>query len=157
MLKRIAPHSLSVVLLCAAVPAFCQVNYQANLTATSNYIAAQQLADGAILTSSTEIDPYFANYAAIGWIKDDKLSRISDVESWINWYIDHFNWPDSQGLYGTVYNYTYDPSSGVETSTGTYDWLTPMLRHFCSLLRRCGTRIMPGRSHSSRTPSASMI
>ena len=121
MLKRIAPHSLSVVLLYAAVPAFCQANYQANLTATSNYIATQQLADGAILTSSTEIDPYFANYAAIGWIKDDKLSRISDVESWINWYIDHFNWPDARGLYGTVYNYTYDPSTGVETSTGTYD------------------------------------
>jgi hypothetical protein len=47
MPKRIAPHSLSIVLLCAAVPAFCQANYRANLTATSDYIATQQLADGA--------------------------------------------------------------------------------------------------------------
>lgn len=46
MPKRIAPHSLSIVLLCAAVPAFCQANYRANLTATSDYIATQQLADG---------------------------------------------------------------------------------------------------------------
>jgi hypothetical protein len=121
MLRKIATHLLSVVLLCAGLPANCIANYRSNLTAASNFIASRQLADGAILKSDTEIDPYFANYAAIGWIKDARASRISDAESWINWYIGHFNWPDSQGLYGTVYNYTYDPSTGVETSSGTYD------------------------------------
>jgi hypothetical protein len=121
MLKKTVPNFAFVPLLCVSVSAYCQANYQANLSATSNYIATQQLADGAIVTDSTDINPYFANYAAIGWLKDNKESRISDVEAWVGWYLHHFNSPDSEGLYGTVYNYTYDPSTGIETSTGSYD------------------------------------
>jgi hypothetical protein len=115
--RRFAPAAL----LCASAAAFAQANYQANLTATGSYIATQQLADGAILLDSTDIDPYFSNYAAIGWLKDNQVSRIGDVEAWILWYMRHLNSPDSEGLYGTVYNYSYDPSTGVETSTGSYD------------------------------------
>jgi hypothetical protein len=121
VLKKIISYLVPIVFPCTAVSVQCQANYQADLTSTSDYIAAQQLADGAILNSSTEIDPYFANYAAIGWLKDNKVSRIANVEAWIRWYIHHFNWPDAQGLYGTVYNYTYDPFTGVEASTEAYD------------------------------------
>jgi hypothetical protein len=135
MLKRGLAHCLCVVLLCASSPAFGQTNYQVNLTATSNYIAAEQLADGAILTNSTAIDPYFANYAAMGWLKDNKVSRIANVESWINWYLAHFNWPDSHGLNGTVYNYGYDPFTGAETSTGTYDSADAYAATFLQLIK----------------------
>ena len=59
-------------------------SYQNNLTATGNYIAGQQLPNGAILYSSTQIDPYFANLAAIGWLKDNSTNRISAVEAWMS-------------------------------------------------------------------------
>ena len=93
--------------------------YQDNLTLTGEYISSQQLPDGAILYGNTEIQPYFANVAAAGWLKDNTTSRVRQVENWISWYLAHLNWPDKQGLYGTVYNYTV--SNGVETSTNTYD------------------------------------
>ena len=133
MLKKIAPHFLSFASLCVCVPAYCQPNYQANLSATSHYIATQQLADGAILTSPTEINPYFANYAAIGWLKDNKDSRIGDVEAWIGWYMRHFNLPDSEGLYGTIYNYTYDPPPRESRPRPRLTIRpTPMLRLSCN-------------------------
>jgi len=123
-LRRIVPRgllTLALLSLCAPSPAHCQPTYQANLAAASNRIASQQLPDGAILTDSTSIDPYFANYAAIGWLSDTRVNRIPAVEAWIKWYIAHLNWPDSEGLRGTVYNYSYDPATHVETSTGAYD------------------------------------
>ena len=61
--------------------------------------------------------PYFANYAAIGWLKDNQVNRVGDVEAWIGWYLRHLNQPDSLGVYGTAFNYTYDPSTGEQTST----------------------------------------
>jgi hypothetical protein len=114
----------------AAVPAQCQ-NYQNNLTKTGQYIATQQLSDGAILYSATEIDPYFANFAAIGWLKDSSTNRISAVEAWMNWYLAHVNWPDYNGVYGTVYNYSV--SNGVETSTNSYDSADSYAATFLSL------------------------
>jgi hypothetical protein len=121
---------LSGAVLFTTLPANCQ-NYQANLTATGNYIAGQQLSDGAILYTSSQIDPYFANLAAIGWLKDNETSRIPAVEGWMTWYIKHFNWPDYAGIYGTVYNYNY--SNGVETSTGAYDSADAYAATFLSL------------------------
>jgi hypothetical protein len=110
--------AVSAVTLSAAIFANAQ-NYQDNLNLTGEYISSQQLSDGAILYSSTEIEPYFANLAAIGWLKDSRTNRIPQAENWISWYLAHLNWPDNQGIYGTVYNYTV--SNGVETSTNSYD------------------------------------
>jgi hypothetical protein len=121
MLNRVVTPLLSSIaaILLIAASAECQ-NYQNNITKTSSYIAGQQLADGAILYTSTQIDPYFGNLAAIGWLKDNRTSRIPAVERWMSWYINHFNWPDYNRIYGSVYNYNVN-SSGVETSTGAYD------------------------------------
>ena len=110
-----------VLSFCFSGAALCQPNYQANLSATGDYIATRQLADGAILSNSTSISPYFANYAAIGWLKDNRQNRIGDVEAWILWYLRHLNWPDAEGVYGSVYDYDYAPANGVETAAGTYD------------------------------------
>lgn len=99
------------------VTPLCAQNYSYNLAKTSAWLEAQQLPDGAILYSANQINPYFANLAAIGWLQDP--SKILQVEAWMQWYIHHLNWPDYNGLYGTVYNYTY--ANRVETPTHRYD------------------------------------
>lgn len=104
-------------------------DYQHNLSATSAWLATQTLPDGAILYSSTEIDPYFSNLAATGWLADS--SRIPAVEAWMKWYLAHLNQPDSSGLHGTIYN--YNVSSGAETSTGDYDSADSYAATFLSL------------------------
>jgi hypothetical protein len=100
-----------------AITPVCAQGYTSNIIKTSMWLEGQQLPDGAILYSANEINPYFANLAATGWLRDS--SKIPQVEAWMRWYIDHVNWPDYNGIYGTVYNYSY--ANGVETSTNSYD------------------------------------
>lgn len=114
MIKNV--FSLVLAVGFAVTPLFAQ-DHSSDIVKTSAWLQGRQLPDGAILYSANAINPYFANLAAIGWLEDP--SKIPQVEAWMQWYIDHFNWPDSQGLYGTVYNYAY--TNGVETSTGSYD------------------------------------
>jgi hypothetical protein len=109
---------ISILNVTACSFAYAQ-DYGSNLASTGDYIATQQLSDGAILYSPTQIDPYFANLAAIGWLKDNSTNRIPAVEAWMSWYISHFNWPDYNGIYGTVYN--YNVNNRIETSTQSYD------------------------------------
>lgn len=104
-------------------------NYSQNLYKTSAWLETQQLTDGAILCSADQIDPYFGNIAALGWVNDS--AKIPQVEAWMLWYVNHVNWPDSNGLYGTVYNYSY--VNGVETSTNDYDSADSSAATFLSL------------------------
>ena len=91
--------------------------YQSNFNATSKWVSGQTLADGAILFTSTAISPYYSNIAAHGMTKDP--SRMPQVVAWMNWYINHLNWPDKWGLYGTMYDYTV--SNGVPIPTQDAD------------------------------------
>jgi hypothetical protein len=91
--------------------------YQDDFNATSNWLSQSSAPDGALLYTPQQIDPYFANIAAIGMTKDP--NRMPQVLAWMNWYMNHLNWPDKWGLYGTTYNYTV--SNGVETSTNDAD------------------------------------
>jgi hypothetical protein len=86
--------------------------YQNDFNATSSYVSQFSQSDGAILYTPQEIDPYFSNIAAIGMTKDP--NRMPQVVAWMNWYVNHLNWPDQWGLYGTTYNYSVN--NGVETS-----------------------------------------
>ena len=92
-------------------------SYQNNFTATSNWVSQFSQSNGALLYTPQQIDPYFSNIAAIGMTKDP--NRMPEVVAWMNWYINHLNWPDKWGLYGTTYNYTVN--NGVETSTDDAD------------------------------------
>ncbi len=103
--------------------------YQTNFSATSSWLDRSVAANGAILYTPQEIDPYFANIAAIGMTKDP--ARMPQVIAWMNWYVNHLNWPDKWGLYGTTYNYTV--SNGVETSTKTADSTDSYAATFLSL------------------------
>ncbi len=92
-------------------------SFQNNFTATSNWVSQFSQSNGALLYTPQQIDPYFSNIAAIGMTKDP--NRMPEVVAWMNWYINHLNWPDKWGLYGTTYNYTVN--NGVETSTEDAD------------------------------------
>jgi hypothetical protein len=92
--------------------------YQANLNATGQWISANSIApDGAILYGSSKINPYFSNLAAIGMTKNP--ANYQQVQNWMQWYINHLNWPDKWGVYGTTYDYDYN--NGAETSLNDAD------------------------------------
>jgi len=95
-------------------------------------VADDVLADGAIIYSSTEIEPYFANGAAIGLAKTK--SHLSAVQGWMAWYLRHLNSPDQWGLTGTIYDYAVS-ASGTETSTGNCDSTDSYAATFLTLAR----------------------
>ena len=105
--------------------------YRNNLAATSSWLAQSSPSqlDGAILFTTQEIMPYFSNLAAIGMTKDP--NRMPQVVAWMNWYINHLNWPDKWGLYGTVYDYTV--SNGVAIPTNDADSTDSYAATFLSL------------------------
>jgi hypothetical protein len=104
--------------------------YQSNFNSTSQWVSGSVQSDGAILYTPQQIDPYFANIAAIGMTKDP--NRMPQVVSWMKWYINHLNWPDKWGLYGTTYNYTV--SNGIETSSQDADSTDSYAATFLSLV-----------------------
>jgi hypothetical protein len=82
--------------------------------ALANQITAKQLADGAILNTSTSINGYFANYSAIGLVV---AGRYSSALAWAKWYAKHVNAPGVWGQGCSIYDYQY--VDGKESSTGT--------------------------------------
>jgi hypothetical protein len=85
---------------------------------------------GALIYTPQELNPYYANIAAIGMTKDP--ARMPQVVSWMNWYINHLNWPDKWGLYGTTYDYTV--SNGVPIATNNADSTDSYAATFLSLV-----------------------
>ena len=91
--------------------------YQTVFNATSKWVSQFSLPDGAIMYTPQIINPYFANIAAIGMTRDS--NRMPQVVAWMKWYINHLNWPDKWGLYGTTYD--YDINNGIEVPTQNAD------------------------------------
>ncbi|HEV3156308.1 MAG TPA: hypothetical protein VGZ00_03070 [Candidatus Baltobacteraceae bacterium] len=108
-------------------------NLTANMTAQGQWLAQHQLADGAIVYTSTEIEPYYANLAAVGLVKIP--SQLANVRAWIGWYVAHINTTDVWNLGNTIYDYTYT-SSGVETATKSADSVDSYVATFFTLLRQ---------------------
>ncbi|HKW18996.1 MAG TPA: Ig-like domain-containing protein [Terriglobales bacterium] len=105
--------------------------YQNIFGATSKYVSQFSKSDGALLYTPQQIDPYFSNIAAIGMTKD--AARMPQVTAWMKWYINHLNWPDRWGLYGTTYNYNVS-SNGTETATHDADSTDSYAATFLSLV-----------------------
>ena len=104
--------------------------YQNNIAATAQWLRTNSVAgDGAILYGSSQINPYYGNLAAIGLTRDP--SSYAPVQAWMQWYLNHLNWPDQWGLYGTVYDYDY--SNGTETSHNNADSTDSYAGTFLSL------------------------
>ena len=92
--------------------------FQTNLTAAGKWVRSASIgSDGAILYSSLKINPYYGNLAAIGLTHDP--TSYAAVQAWMKWYIAHLNAPDQWGLYGTIYDYSYN--NGTETSLNDAD------------------------------------
>jgi hypothetical protein len=104
--------------------------YQNNLNAASKWVAQFAQGDGSLLYTPQAINPYYSNIAAIGMTKDP--NRMPQVVGWINWYINHLNWPDKWGLYGTTYDYTVN--NGVATATNNADSTDSYAATFLSLV-----------------------
>lgn len=124
-----AVFSYVLAMLFAVAPTVAE-NYEHNIIASKAWLRTQILPDGAILDSSSHINPYFANLAALGMLEGDQAD-IAQVEAWLAWYIRHFNQPDYNGVYGTVYN--YDVFGTIETSTQDYDSADSYAATFLSL------------------------
>jgi hypothetical protein len=116
---------LAVRMTAATAAALTMSAAAAGATQASDYIseqaqflAAHQLSDGAILGPGDEINPYFANVAAIGLARANTSAGNAVVYKWMQWYLRHLNTKDSRGFTDTVYDYNYNPSTGAETSAG---------------------------------------
>jgi hypothetical protein len=106
-------------------------SYQNNVDATARWTATSSTAsDGAILYTPQMIMPYYSNLAAIGLTKTP--AYYSNVKSWMQWYLNHLNWPDKWGIYGTVYDYNV-ASDGTETATNDADSTDSYAATFLSL------------------------
>ncbi len=95
----------------------------ASIEANADWIASAQLPDGAIANypfngTSAAIQPYVANYGAIGLAEASAISGDMTYAgvawSWLFWYAAHMD-PT------TGYVTDYDYANGVETSTGSFD------------------------------------
>ncbi|MGH7708556.1 MAG: hypothetical protein ACREM8_02310 [Vulcanimicrobiaceae bacterium] len=71
------------------------------------------LPDGAIAITygrTRVINPYFSNLIALGIVR--LPGGPTTAERWIRWYLGHLNWPDADGVYGTIDDYAVDPDGG---------------------------------------------
>ena len=133
MFKRISLQFivLTAMLLESVSCSAQKPSYQMNITAAGNWTvsSASSLPDGAILFTSTEIEPYFANLAAIGLTKNK--AYYPQVKAWMQWYVNHLNYPDKWGMYCSMYD--YDVSGTTETSTNSADSTDSYAATFLSL------------------------
>lgn len=105
----------------AASPAAATPSLASSVVANANWIMNEVMPDGAIEiypdSPPTSIEPYFANYAAMGLARAGLLTgnqRYTNAAwNWLTWYANH------EGAHGFVTDYTF--KAGVETSTGTED------------------------------------
>lgn len=87
-------------------------------------LAEQQLPDGGILFKTDEIEPYFGNLAALGLAQARTAGSTTVLLRWMQWYMAHLNrsqGPSENALPGSIYDYSYDPATGTESSLGTMD------------------------------------
>lgn len=83
------------------------------------------------ITDSRTINPYILNIFAIYEIH--KKRHIGEVKQYILWYFDHLNYPDKDGLTGTIYDYEIN-KAGKEISTNDYDSVDGYAGTFLCLL-----------------------
>ena len=103
--------------------------YTNDLTATAKWMATTVAPDGALLYGTQAINPYYSNLAAIGLTQNS--GSLGIVQNWMKWYINHLNWPDKWGLYGTTYDYDYN--NGAEISHVNADSTDSYAATFLSL------------------------
>ena len=100
------------------------------LLGVAQNLAQQQRADGAILYTSTRVDPYFANIAAIGALRGG-LDQL-DVKRWMQWYVAHSSDPNPWRIPGAITDYDVSAGGALRTS-GEADSVDSYAATFISL------------------------
>ncbi len=77
------------------------------------------------------VNPYINNITAIYMLQKSK--NIDDVKHYIQWYFDHLNYPDKNGLTGSMYDY-YITQEGAESTDKKYDSVDSYAATFLILL-----------------------
>jgi hypothetical protein len=121
--RRMTAITASVVALTTAAtvaPAGAASGISTQVASDATWIRQAQLSDGAIAwyVDRQRIDPYLANYAAIGLAQAYKVTGtkadLTAATAWLGWYAGHEN------AAGFVTDYTVS-GTGLETSTGDMD------------------------------------
>ncbi|MGV8968003.1 MAG: hypothetical protein ACOH2F_17220 [Cellulomonas sp.] len=86
-----------------------------------DFLLSKQLPSGAILSTGTKITPYFANIAALGLVAADTAASRAGALKWMGWYLGHRNVAAPNVPAHSVFDYVWEPSTGVETPTGDFD------------------------------------
>jgi hypothetical protein len=102
----------------------------ADLGGVAQSLAQQQRADGAILYTSTQVNPYFANIAAIGAVHGGL--DLLNVQRWMQWYVARSNDANPWGLAGAITDYNVAADGSLQT-TGEADSVDSYAATFLSL------------------------
>lgn len=93
-------------------------------------------------TRAAYVSPYDGTVGAMGMLAGGARYHPM-VKAWMEWYLRSFNWPDYNGVYGTVYDHWVDPVTGtqrpvIDARTGlpVYDSTDAYAGIFLSLARR---------------------
>lgn len=127
------------------------VNYYEIKGYETQWVASLQMPNGAIRKSEAyangeyidkktnvyvpakyAIIPYLSNFAALALTKDP--AQHNKVKLYMQWYFNHLNWTDTNGIYGTVYDYKIT-DNGVESTDKTYDSIDSYAASFIMLAR----------------------
>ena len=91
------------------------------ITQQVNFILSKQLPSGAIVGAENLVMPYFGNVGAIGLIAANTSASRAGALNWMKWYLANLNPASAQVPANSVFDYTYDPSTGSLTPTGDFD------------------------------------
>lgn len=75
--------------------------------------------------------PYIVTLMALDLLAEQ--SNIREVTAYIQWYLDHLNYPDKYGATGSIYDYRVHPD-GTEESLESYDSLDSYAATFIMLI-----------------------
>jgi hypothetical protein len=79
-------------------------------------LAGQQRADGAILYTATQVEPYYANIAAIGAVHAGV--DLPAVQRWMQWYVARSNDPNPWSIPGAITDYNVQADGSLLTTGG---------------------------------------
>jgi hypothetical protein len=79
--------------------------------------------------------PYIVNLLALDLLRKDPAVNLGLVRSYIDWYLDHLNYPDKYGATGSIYDYRVY-RDGREVSTEEMDSVDSYAATFIMLINR---------------------
>ena len=117
--------------LLLAISLLCMALFQSVVVAAHPAQDIMQLYAGDIKDQKT-IEPYIVSILALNEVENGR--NFPQVKQFIQWYFSKLNYPDLQGLSGTIYVYTL--ADKLEQSTRKYDSVDGYAGMFLHLLRQ---------------------